>query len=327
MDLKFISTFLYFVLLQSSKTFGDHFTNQSDLETYIIHLEFNNQLFSNSKDLLRWHQSFLPTNLNHSSRILYSYRHVFNGFAATLSSDEVREMEKKPGFVTTRPQRIFQMHTTHSPSFLGLHQKVGLWNASNSGKGVIIGLLDTGIDPQRPSFNDNGMPNPPLKWKGKCEFNVTTNCNKKLIGARNIAQLNIPPSDDHGHRTHTSSTTAGNFVDGANFFGNANGTAVGIAPRAHVAIYKVCYVDCLEFNIIAGLDAAIGDGVDVISISIGLVDFPPLYDDNIAIGAYSAMKKGIFVSCSAGNRGPVSGTMTNGVHGFSQLVLAQQIER
>ncbi|KAH0720790.1 hypothetical protein KY290_005786 [Solanum tuberosum] len=221
-------------------------------------------------------------------------------------------MEKNPGFVTARPQRIFQMHTTHSPSFLGLHQNVGLWNASNSGKGVIIGLLDTGIDPQHPSFNDNGMPNPPLKWKGKCEFNVTTNCNKKLIGARNIALLNVPPSDDHGHGTHTSSTAAGNFVDGANFFGNANGTAVGIAPRAHVAIYKVCYVDCLEFNIIAGLDAAIGDGVDVISISIGLVDFPPLYDDNIAIRAYSAMKKGIFVSCSAGNRGPGSGTVTNG---------------
>ncbi|KAG5582743.1 hypothetical protein H5410_053370 [Solanum commersonii] len=260
MDLKFISTFLCFVLLHSSKTFGDHFTNQIDLETYIVHLEFHDQLFSNFKDVILWHQSFLPTNLNHSSRILYSYRHVFNGFAAMLSSDELREMEKKPGFVSARPQRIFQMHT---PSFLGLHQNVGLWNASNSGKGVIIGILDCGIDPHHPSFNDNGMPNPPLKWKGKCEFNVTTNCNKKLIGARNFVQPDLSPTDDYGHGTHTSSTAAGNFVDGANFYGNANGTAVGIAPRAHVAMYKVCDAFyCLEYKILAGLDAAIEDGVD-----------------------------------------------------------------
>ncbi|XP_055809232.1 subtilisin-like protease [Solanum dulcamara] len=313
MDLKFISTFLCFVLIHSSKTFGDHFTNQSDLETYIVHLEFHDQVLSNSKDLHLLHQSFLPTNSNHSSRILYSYRHVFNGFAAKLSSDEVKEMEQNPGFVSARPQRVLQMHTTHSPSFLGLHQNVGLWNASSSGKGVIIGLLDTGIDPQHPSFNDNGMPNPPLRWKGKCEFNVTTNCNKKLIGARNFADEATSPSDKAGHGTHTSSTAAGNFVNGANLFGNANGTAAGIAPRAHVAMYKICDgYHCPEYMILAGLDAAIEDGVDVISISIGLEHSPPLYDDTIAIGAYSAMKKGIFVSCSAGNSGPDSGTVTNG---------------
>ncbi|KAF3637367.1 putative subtilisin-like protease-like [Capsicum annuum] len=312
MDLKLISTFLCLVLLHSSKAFGDHFTNQIDFETYIVRLEFHDQVLSNSKDLHLLHQSFLPTNSNHSSRILYSYRHVFNGFAAALSSDEVKEMEKKPGFVSARPQRVFQMHTTHSPSFLGLHQNVGLWNASNSGKGVIIGLLDSGITPQHPSFNDKGMPNPPDKWKGKCEFNVTTYCNKKLIGARNFALGALSPADEDGHGTHTSSTAAGNFVDGANFLGNANGTAVGIAPRAHVAMYRVCSIDCQESDVIAGLDAAIEDGVDVISISLGLKLPPPLYSDYLAVGTYSAMEKGIFVSCSAGNSGPTTDTVING---------------
>ncbi|KAM3340377.1 hypothetical protein P3S68_030247 [Capsicum galapagoense] len=106
MDLKLISTFLYFVLLHSSKTFGDHFTNQSDFETYIVHLEIHDQVLSNSKDLHLWHQSFLPINSNHSSRILYSYRHVFNVFATTLSSTEVKEIEKKPGFISALPQRV-----------------------------------------------------------------------------------------------------------------------------------------------------------------------------------------------------------------------------
>ncbi|PHU05429.1 hypothetical protein BC332_26251, partial [Capsicum chinense] len=104
---------------------------------------------------------------------------------------------------------------------------------------------------------------------------------------------------------------AGNFVDGANFLGNANGTAVGIAPRAHVVMYKVCYFYCLETDVIAGLDATIEDGVDVISMSMGLPVSPPLYDDDIAVGVYSVMEKGIFVSCSAGNDGPDKGSVVN----------------
>ncbi|XP_055803540.1 subtilisin-like protease [Solanum dulcamara] len=228
-----------------------------------------------------------------------------------LSSDEVEEMEMKPGFVSARPQRILELDTTHTPSFLGLHQNVGLWNASNSGKGVIIGLLDSGITPKHPSFNDNGMPPPPAKWKGKCEFNFTA-CNNKLIGARNFVKTATSPLDGKGHGTHTSSTAAGNFVDGANLLGNANGTAVGIAPRAHLAMYRVCDDGlCQEAYILAGLDAAIEDGVDVISISLGGPPMP-FYDDCLAIGAYSAIQKGIFVSCSAGNKGPTVGTVKNG---------------
>ncbi|MCD7463032.1 hypothetical protein HAX54_049833 [Datura stramonium] len=316
MELKFILIFFCIViLLHSSKTFADHLTNQNDLETYIVQLELPDDLvFPDSTDLYLWHQSFLPTtsaNSDHSSRIVYSYRHVFNGFAAMLSADEVKDMEKKPGFVSARPQRALELHTTHTPSFLGLHQNVGLWDASNSGKGVIIGVLDTGITPQHPSFSDYGMPPPPAKWKGKCEFNFTA-CNNKLIGARKFDKATRSPSDFGGHGTHTSSTAAGNFVEGANLLGNANGTAVGIAPRAHLAMYKVCSLFCLEGNVLAGFDAAIEDGVDVISISLGANGEIPFYNDILSIGAYRAIQKGISVSCSAGNKGPDVGTVRNG---------------
>ncbi|KAM3284900.1 hypothetical protein P3S67_023699 [Capsicum chacoense] len=189
MDLKFVSiSFGIFILLHSSKTtFADQFTNQNDLETYIVQLELPEDfVFSDSKDLYLWHQSFLPTTISdRSSRIIYFYRHVLNGFSARLSPDEVKVMETKPGFVSVRPQRTLQLQTTRSPSFLGLHQNVGLWKASNYGKGVIIGLLDSGITPKHPSFNDKGMPPPPAKWKGKCQSNFTA-CNNKLIGARNF---------------------------------------------------------------------------------------------------------------------------------------------
>ncbi|KAK4493366.1 hypothetical protein RD792_017740, partial [Penstemon davidsonii] len=111
------------------------------------------------------------------------------------------------------------------------------------------------------------------------------------------------PFDEEGHGTHTASTAAGGFVKNANIFGNANGTAVGMAPLAHIAIYKVCHVFCFESHILAGMDSAIADGVDVLSVSIG-GDSSPFYSNSFSIAAYSAMEKGIFVSCSAGNNGP-----------------------
>ena len=96
--------------------------------------------------------------------------------------------------------------------------------------------------------------------------------------------------------------------------GNARGTAIGVAPHAHLAIYKVCFGDpgddCPESDILAGLDAAVQDGVDVLSLSLG-GDSVPFFSDTIAIGSFAAIQKGIFVSCSAGNSGPFNGTLSN----------------
>ncbi|KAL2547472.1 Subtilisin-like protease SBT1.2 [Forsythia ovata] len=295
------------------ETFANDIPEKSKLETYIVHVEApDGQIFTQSEDLNSWYQSFLPTITASSSdnpRMIYSYNNVLKGFAARLSPDEVKEMEKKPGFVSALPEKVLSLHTTHSPNFLGLNQNMGIWKDSNYGKGVIIGVLDTGIFPDHPSFNDEGMPPPPAKWKGKCEFNFTS-CNNKLIGARFFQNGDNTPLDEDGHGTHTASTAAGNFVKGANVFGNANGTAVGIAPLAHLAIYKVCSPSCLESVILAAMDTAIDDGVDVLSLSLGGFS-RSFYSDNIALGAFSAMEKGIFVSCSAGNNGPYNFSLSN----------------
>ncbi|KAG8382325.1 hypothetical protein BUALT_Bualt05G0065700 [Buddleja alternifolia] len=305
--LSFLLNFHPFV---TSKTLGHHPNNLQTyiLQTYIVHVE--PQSNDNQES---WYNSFLPTSVSPSSvspRILYRYRNVFSGFAAKLSADDIKVIQQKPGFVSARPERVLPLHTTHSPNFLGLNQNLGFWNISNYGKGVIIGLLDTGVLPDHPSFDDEGLPPPPRKWKGKCEFNSTA-CNNKLIGARYFSNGDGTPLDVEGHGTHTASTAAGNFVNGANIFGNANGTAVGVAPLAHIAMYKVCGESgCPESDIVAAMDAAIDDGVDILSLSLGASSLP-FYEDNIALGAYRATEKGILVSCSAGNAGPDNKTLSN----------------
>ncbi|XP_027093446.1 subtilisin-like protease [Coffea arabica] len=281
---------------------------KSNLETYIVRLEPRDGPVTESEDLESWHRSFLPAAIestNYDSRMVYSYRNVMQGFAAKLSPEEVKEMQKKKGFISARPPERLSLHTTHSPSFLGLQQNVGFWKDSNYGKGVIIGILDSGITPDHPSFSDDGILPPPAKWKGKCELRPASLCNNKIIGAQHFIQddQNGTSADETGHGTHTASTAAGNFVKGANVYGNANGTAAGVAPLAHLAIYKVCSTVCSESDVLAGIDTAIEDGVDVISISLGGTS-KPFYDNYVPLGAYSAMEKGIFVSCSAGNEGP-----------------------
>jgi subtilisin family serine protease len=297
-------------MLNLSPTMAQEITKpdekESSLQIYIVFVKRpEGRMAMESEDLESWYQSFLPLSteslMEKQSRMIYSYRNVATGFAARLTDEEVKAMEKKDGFISARPQRILPLQTTHTPNFLGLHKDVGFWKGSNFGKGVIIGLLDSGVLPDHPSFSDEGVPSPPAKWKGKCEFSGTV-CNNKLIGARvfqNGSQVvGAAPFDDEGHGTHTASTAAGNFVEGANALGNANGTAVGMAPYAHLAIYKVCFPDvgCSESDMLAALDTAVEDGVDVLSLSIGenSGEAFPFYKDGIALGAFSAIQRGIF---------------------------------
>ncbi|XP_018728630.2 subtilisin-like protease [Eucalyptus grandis] len=284
----------------------------SPLSTYIVQVRkpADQDFAATPGDLDAFYRSFLPATAassNQEHRMVRSYRNVLSGFAAKLTTEEAEAIREKDGVLYVRPEEALSLHTTHTPDFLGLHQGVGLWKDSNFGKGVIIGVLDTGIFPDHISFSDEGVPPPPAKWKGGCDFNGKS-CNNKLIGARSYTG---PPDDQVGHGTHTSSTAAGAFVRRASALGNANGTAVGMAPLAHLAIYKVCEVfGCLESDILAGFDAAIEDGVDVLSLSLGGIS-RPFYDDAIAKGAFAAIQKGIFVSCSAGNSGPSNSTLSN----------------
>ncbi|KAK6914678.1 Peptidase S8/S53 domain [Dillenia turbinata] len=108
------------------------------------------------------------------------------------------------------------------------------------------------------------------------------------------------PLDTEGHGTHTASTAAGSIVRNASFSQYAYGEARGMAVKARIAVYKICWrLGCFDSDILAAMDQAISDGVHIISLSVGAKD-----RDSIAIGAFGAAAHGVFVSCSAGNSGP-----------------------
>ncbi|XP_071705258.1 subtilisin-like protease [Rutidosis leptorrhynchoides] len=282
-----------------------------ELKTYIVHLTSPEEHeFSHPNDFEERYISFLSRinySTEHQPKMVHAYHHVLTGFAAKMLPNQAKYIENLSEVLSVRVEDVYELHTTHSPHFLGLQQSSGLWKDSNYGIGTIIGVLDTGITPNHPSFNDKGVPPPPIRWKGKCDVAM---CNNKLIGLRSFVK-GSSPIDEVGHGTHTSATAAGNFVGNASIFGNANGTAVGTAPFAHVAHYKVCDgTSCSASNIYAGMDSAIGDGVDVLSLSFGGGSVP-FHEDALAISAFTAIQKGIFVTSSVGNLGPFRSKLSN----------------
>lgn len=295
-------------------------------KTYIV--QMNHHLkpssFPTHKD---WYSSSLES-LTTADSLIYSYEDVYSGYAVSLEPEQAELLRQSHGVLNVFEDNVYSLHTTRTPEFLGLDNEIGSYTQelNQASQDVIVGVLDTGIWPESKSFDDYGMPDVPSRWRGQCEsavdFDPKIHCNKKLIGARFFSrghQLAFgqptkqleSPRDYEGHGTHTASTAAGSIVANASLLGYASGTARGMAMKARVAAYKVCGKSgCLGSDILAGMDRAVMDGVDVLSLSLG-GGSGPYYRDTIAIGAFTAMEKGIFVSCSAGNSGPTRASLAN----------------
>ncbi|GKQ39032.1 hypothetical protein ALMP_55610 [Streptomyces sp. A012304] len=288
------------------------------------------------------------------------YQYALNGFAAKLTARQAAEMARTPGVVSVVRNEMLQpavaagtgsattaamrtattTATGHSlpvpdtAAFLGLKKRGGLYSKipggqRRAGEGLIIGVLDTGIDTNNPSLRALPEPRPDAeviakKWKGSCdrgedvEHQVT--CNNKVIGAQYFrAGLEDPqdtdwasPMDAESHGTHTATTAAGDIdVPATVPDSGISGRISGLAPAARIAAYKVCWSNgCPNVDIVAGFDKAVADGVDVINYSIGGGNGDPTTGP-VYQAMFNAARAGVFVSASAGNDGP--GTVSNNV--------------
>ena len=263
---------------------------------------------------------------------IHDYTTALNGFALQLTADQASLLAKQPGVVYVRPDEMRYPTTDAAPDFLGLTDPAGPWAKGYDGEGVVVGVIDSGIWPEHPSFADDGSYGAsPLTLEDtpgnpSCNFGNTAHnpgdapfvCNNKLIGARQMlgtyrAIIGADPDeydsarDDNGHGTHTASTAAGNAGVEASMYGIPRGTLSGIAPRARIIAYKALgNLGGFGSDLAAAIDQAVADGVDVINYSVGGGASLIGVDDLAFLFAADA---GVFAATSAGNAGPGPETM------------------
>ena len=273
-------------------------------------------------------------------RRIYDYRYAFNGMAAQLTPAAVARLRADSAVLSVEQAREEAGDTATTPAFLGLTDATnGLWAAKGiKGEDVIIGVLDSGIWPESKSFSDRSA-NGKLAYRqvpgfhGKCASSETVtdgtwdanNCNRKLVAAqffcasRDCATVLehefLSPRDYNGHGTHTASTAGGNEGVAATGSAALFGTVNGIAPRARIAAYKVCWDNgeggcgANTGDAVAAIDQAVADGVDVINYSIS--GTRTNYLDAVEVAYLFAADAGVFVATSAGNSGPGATTVAH----------------
>jgi subtilisin family serine protease len=294
-------------------------------------LDFKSKDLTTYRNYLKGKQDAFSARLTSGvkgAKITGNFDLVLNAVSAVVPAAELATIANMPGVATVYPDSLLNLETDVSPQFIGAPT---VWSSlggqQSAGEGVIVGVLDTGIWPEHASYSDpdpSGKPYaaPPAAPDGSraCEFTGGANpgpafaCNNKLIGAdRRMATYDAvigllsgeftTARDDNGHGTHTSSTAAGNAGVVATIFGVGRGTISGVAPRAHVEMFKVCGDQgCFGSDSVSAVQAAIGDGVNVINFSISGGANP--YSDAVELAFLDAYNAGVFVAASAGNSGP-----------------------
>lgn len=277
------------------------------------------------------------------ARVVHRFSHVFGGVSMTLPESEIPRVVQLPGVKAVYRDRLLPLETDRSPAIIGAP---ALWNQvggqANAGRGVIVGVVDTGIWPEHPSLNPSGFPTPPADWAGtRCELGsdpvpataptpppgqTPGSCNNKLLGAArfmdtfdNFGANPLPGEfysarDNNGHGSHVATTAVGNASVGAGFGGDTSLALVsGIAPAAHLAVYKACFTNaagqgsCFTSDSAAAVEQAVQDGVDVLNFSVGGGTDP--YNDVVSLAFLDAYEAGVFVAAAAGNSGPGADTV------------------
>lgn len=248
------------------------------------------------------HLQAIAARLGRSVTPTHEYEYTHSGIAAELTAAEAAEIARLPGVREVEIEPFYETGTYRGPTFIGADT---IWNATpatpvNRGKGVVIGVLDSGIDADHPSFADDAS----------CGFGGSDHkllsyrdCSSTAAGVCNGPSPEVTLSS---HGAHTASTAGGNFLLSS---GPAPAPAPpagftsisGVAPCASIRSYKVCNESngtCGGADIVAGINNAIADAVGVINFSISGGTSPWNDNDRTFLNAVNA---GIFVAASAGN--------------------------
>jgi len=238
-----------------------------------------------------------------AAHVGWRYRLVANGFSVSVPSSQVPRLRALAGVREVISSSTYGPQLDRSPQQIGAP---GLWGPtlSTSGQGMKIGIIDSGVDPDHPFFDPSGYVMPPGFPKGQTRFTTS-----KVIVARAFAPMGAPPSarvafdpSELSHGTHVAGIAAGNART------QARGRSIsGVAPGAYIGNYKV-FVETDSFvspnanspAIVAAIEAAVADGMDVINLSLGEPEIEP-GRDVVARALDAAAAAGVVPVASAGN--------------------------
>ena len=263
----------------------------------------------------------LESMLGRDVKVTARFQHALNAMVVRVAPEEAQLLADLTGVTAVYPDQKWQLDTDVSNETIG---SPAIWEGETGqaigtrGEGVIVGMLDTGVNADHPSFaavdGDGYAHQNPFgsgNYRGVCATDAPRHediCNDKLIGAWDYTG-SVSATDDNGHGSHTGSTMAGNNHDAVFTVGadTVTRTISGVAPRANVISYKVCTLSCLSTWSVAAVNQAIIDGTDVLNYSISGPDNP--WNNVVDAAFLAAYEAGIFVSASAGNDGPGAGTV------------------
>lgn len=248
------------------------------------------------------------------------YSLAFHGLALELTEKEAEWIARLPGVRNVQPDRHLQPASDAGPAWTGATQ---IWDGSGTGglpgtkgEGIVVGVLDTGIDLGHPSFADVGgdgynhvNPRGSGNYVGWCSpaspnYDPALPCNDKLIGVWSYPDSGDDPRDGDGHGTHVASIAAGNYIASAQIpvpGGVVARPISGVAPHANLIAYDVCgEYGCYSSTIVEAVEQATADGVDVIVLALWDTYSSSPWADSISLALLGAREAGIFVAAAAG---------------------------
>jgi subtilisin family serine protease len=257
----------------------------------------------------------------------FRYRYAANGMALELTEAQAHALQSVPGVAAVTRDFERRLMTDTTPAFIGADR---VWAGTvfespvrTQGEGVVVGIVDSGINAGHPAFADVGADNynhtnPRGRFYGLCQ--TSPGCNDKLIGIYDYTDEGARDGRDlDGHGSHVASTAAG--APNNQTIAGASARLSGIAPHANIISYKVCRQvpdsppRCSGAGILAAVEQALVDQVDVLNLSLGSdTPFDPWFsvrnpgtDDAGAL--LNARAAGTVVAVAAGNSGPEPGTI------------------
>ena len=240
-----------------------------------------------------------------AAQIRWRYRLVANGMAVVLPRSQLGRLASLPGVDRVYPSVRYRTQLDRSPQQIGAP---ALWGPSltNAGQGMKIAIIDEGIDQTHPFFSPAGYTMPAGYPKGQTAYtNAKVIVARAFPPARPVWKHAAKPFDPEfsSHGTHVAGIAAGN----ANTV--AEGSRIsGVAPRAYLGNYKALTIPTdadvgLDGNspeLVAAIEAAVADGMDVINMSLGEPEIEPSRD--IVVQALAAAARaGVVSVVAAGN--------------------------